>query len=70
MGILGGCGQFLIEELEDRVILNVMDDLVCPYGRYPESFLLISLLEVGPECGVLHVGTWMMLVVAERRLGG
>ena len=36
----------MIGDLEDMVIVDVMDDLVQPKGRYPESFVLISLLEV------------------------
>ena len=28
-----------------------MDDLILPQGRYPESFMLISLLEVCQEGG-------------------
>ena len=36
----------------DGVILDVMDDVFSPQGKYPESFLLISLLEVRQE-GVL-----------------
>ena len=37
--------------LEDRVILDVMDVLGRPQGSYPESFVLISLLEVCQEWG-------------------
>ena len=33
------------------VIPDVMDDLILPPGRYPESFLLISLLQVRQEWG-------------------
>ena len=33
------------------VILDVMDDLILPQGRYPESFMLIYLLEVCQEWG-------------------
>ena len=29
-----------------RVILDIMDDLGKPQGRYPEGFVLISLWEV------------------------
>ena len=47
-----------------------MDDFVLAKGRYPESFVLISLLEVCQEWEVLHVGTWGMLRVPDRRLGG
>ena len=38
--------------MEDMVIPDVMDDLILPQGRYPESFMLISLLEVCQEWGV------------------
>ena len=52
------------------VILGVMDDLILSQGRYPESFVLISLLEVCQEWGVLHGGTWKILRVPDQRLGG
>ena len=35
--------------LEDRGILDLMDDLGTPQKRYTESFILISLLEVCQE---------------------
>ena len=57
--ILGGQGHF-----------DVMDVLSRPQGSYPESFMLISLLEVCQEWGIHYVGTWRMLSVADRRLGG
>ena len=62
--------MFLTGDLEDRVILDVMDDFVLPKGKYPESFVLISLLEVCQEGGVLPGGTWRTLRVPDRRLGG
>ena len=34
------------------MIPDVMVDLILPQGRYPESFVLISLLEVCQEWGV------------------
>ena len=34
------------------VLTDVMDDLILPQGRYPKSFVLISLLEVCQELGV------------------
>ena len=37
---------------EDNVISNVMGDLFLPKGSYPESFMLISLLEVASGMGV------------------
>ena len=48
---LAECCRFLIRDFEDRVFLDVMDDLGRPQGRYPESFVLISLLEVCQEVG-------------------
>ena len=39
-------------------------------GRYPESFMLVSLLEVCQEWGLKKVGTWRMLRVPDWRLGG
>ena len=52
------------------VILDVMDDHILPPGRYPESFVLISLLEVCQEGGVKKGGTWRTLRVPDGRLGG
>ena len=60
----------MIGDLEDMVILDVMDDHILAPGRYPESFVLISLLEVCQEGGVKKGGTWRMLRVPDRRLGG
>ena len=41
--------------MEDRFIPNVMNDSFLPYGRYPENFVLISLLEECQEGGYLDV---------------
>merc|ERR1711951_233189 len=50
--------------MEDRVILDVMNEFFLPQGRYPENFLLISQLEVcqegGSRRGVLG-GRWGVL---------
>ena len=46
MVVFGGHLWFLTGDLDDRVILDVMDDLGRPQGRYPESFMLIFFLEV------------------------
>ena len=35
--------------MNDRVIHDVMNDVLLPQGRYPEDFVLISLLEVCQE---------------------
>ena len=56
--------------MEDRVILEIIDDLGRPQGRDPESFMLISLLEVCQEWGVKKGGTWRTLRVPYQRLGG
>ena len=69
-GVLGGRWGFLTGELEDRVILDVMDDLGRPQGRYSENFVFISVLEVCQEWGVENGGTWRILRVPDRRLGG
>ena len=50
--------------------VNVMDDVILHSGRYPESFMLISLLEVCQEWGVKKGGTWRILRVSDRRHGG
>ena len=52
------------------VILDVINDLILPQGIYLESFVLISLLEVCQEWGVKNGGTWRILKVPHRRLGG
>ena len=42
-GVLGGRWGFLTGHLEDRVILDTMDDLGGPQGSYPEGFVSLSL---------------------------
>ena len=69
-GYLEECKGFLIKNLDDRVILDVMDDLVWQLVRYPEHFMSISLFKVSQEWGVKKWGTWRMLMVPDRRLGG
>ena len=70
MRLLGGQWWFLNGDLEDRVILDYMHELVWPKGRYPESFVLISLFEVCQEWGVKNGVTWRTLRVPGRRLVG
>ena len=53
-GVLGGLSGFLTGELEDVVIPDVMGDLILLQGRYPESFVLTSLLEMCQEWGGVH----------------
>ena len=48
-GYLEDVGGFLTRDMEDRVILDVMNDVFLPQGRYPENFVLISLTEVCQE---------------------
>ena len=50
-GYLEDVGGFLTTDMEDRVIPDVMDHVYLPQGRYPENFMLISLLEVCQEGG-------------------
>ena len=38
--------------MDDRVIPDVISDILLPQGRYPENFVLISQLEVCQEGGV------------------
>ena len=42
--VLGGQCGFLTEDLEDRVIHDVLDDISRPQGSYPESFVSLSLV--------------------------
>ena len=44
--------------ISSRVILDIMDHLGGPQGKYSESFVLIYLLEVCQEWGVKNGGTW------------
>ena len=50
-GVLGGRWGLLMGDLDDKVILDVMDDHILAPGRYPENFVLITLLEVCQEGG-------------------
>ena len=70
-GVLGGHWGFLTRDMEDRVIPDVMNNVFLPQGRYPESFMPLSLLEVCQEGGgVKKGGTWMTLGVPDWRHGG
>ena len=63
-GYLEDVGGFLTRDMEDRVIPDVMNDVLLPQGRYPKNFMPISLLEVcqegGSRRGVLG-GRWGFL---------
>ena len=52
------------------VIPDVKDDLILPKGKYSESFVLISLLEVCQEWGVKKGGSWWTFGVTDWILGG
>ena len=57
--------------MEVRVIYDIMNDVFLPQGRYPENFVLISLLEVCQEGGGVKMGgTWRMLGVSDQRHEG
>ena len=45
----------MIGDMEDRVIHDIIDYLILPQGRYPESFVLISLWEVCFHNFVYHL---------------
>ena len=51
MGVLGGRRGFLTRDMEDMVIPDIMNVVFLPQLRYPENFLMISLLEVCQEGG-------------------
>ena len=57
----------LTRELEDTVIPDVIGDIILPQWIYPESFRLISLLEVCQEWRVYKGGTWKTLMVSDQR---
>ena len=60
----------MIRDIGDSVILDIMNDVFLPQGRYPENFVLISQLEVCQEGGVKKGGTWSTFRVPDRRHGG
>ena len=55
--------------MDDRVIPDVISDVLLPQGRYPENFVLISQLEVCQEGGVKKGGTLLTLKVPDWRHG-
>ena len=50
-GYFEDIGGFLNGDMKDMVIPDVMNDVFFPQGRYPENFVLMSLLEVCQEGG-------------------
>ena len=68
-GVLGGCWGFLTRDMADRVIPDVMKDVLLPKVRYPENFMLISQWKVCQEGGVKKRGTWRTVRVPDRSHG-
>ena len=52
MLVHGGHLGFLTGDLEEMAILDIMDDLILPQGRYSVQSVLIYLLGVCREWGV------------------
>ena len=61
--------MFLIGDMDDRVIPDVMNNVFLPQGRYPENFVLLSQLEVCQEGSVKKGCTWRILRVPEQQNG-
>ena len=55
--------------MDDRVIPDLLNDVLLPQKTYSENFVLISQLEVCQEGGVKKGGTWSMLRVPDWRHG-
>ena len=51
-------------------LIIVIDDAILPQGRYPESFMFISLLKVYQEWEFLYGDTLRLLRVPDWMLGG
>ena len=51
--------------MDDRVIPDVMNDVLLPQGRYPENFMLIFQLDMCQERGVKKGCTWRTLRVPD-----
>ena len=45
-GVLGRHLEFLTGDMDERVIPDVMNDVLLPQGTYPESFGLIMIFSV------------------------
>ena len=56
--------------MDDRVVVDILNDVLLPQGRYPENFVSIFQLEVCQEGGVKKGATWRMLMVPDWRHGG
>ena len=69
-GGLGGHWGFLSRDLEDRVILDVMDNFFFPNDDTLKVLCWYLYWKCVRKGGVLHVGTWVTFRVPDRRLGG
>ena len=58
-----------MEDMEDRDILNIMDYIGRPLGRYPKSFLLISLMKVCQEWGGQKGDIWTKSRISDQGHG-
>ena len=67
MGVLRGDWGFLTGDLENSIIHYGIDGTILPQGRYSESFVFISLLEVCQEWESFLGGTWRTLRVPDLR---
>ena len=41
--------MFRIKDMDDRIIPDIMNDLIIPQGSIPENFMFLSSLEVSQE---------------------
>ena len=55
--------------MDDRVIPDVMNDVLLPQAKYPENFMLICQWEVCQEGGVKKGGTGSLLRSPDGRCG-
>ena len=55
--------------MDDRIIVDIKNNVFLHQGRYPENFVLLSQLEVCQEGRVKKGGTWRTLRVPDQRVG-
>ena len=41
--------MFLTRDMDDGIIVDIMNNVLLPQGKYPEQFIMISQLEVCQE---------------------
>ena len=61
--------RFLTGDMDDRVILDLSNEVLLLQGIYPDNLVLISQLEVCQEGGVKNGVTWRTLRVPDRKHG-